>query len=255
MASFAPNPPPRRPRPRPHGDGTGAPGPHASGITLVELVLGLAVTAMVGGAVAAVALAVGEGWQQANDASAEFLSTQRATAYLQDALRNAVAIGDYDPGDADAANPVAPASVIFWREDRKRGGASDQKMQVDELAVIEYRPLNRQILLYEARYPDADAATANAAPLPPSFLDEPDAAAQFKAKPYVQARVIAGKAAAGPNVQDGEIVGARFHVMGRNRPSQRPTFEFVLKVKQKNRTVYSYGATALRPATTQPGGQ
>jgi hypothetical protein len=101
------------------------PRPHGRGFTLVELCLGLVVTAMVMSAVAALALAVSNCWKFSDALQSGLLTGNQALVRLQRHLHDAKRTG-YSTNN--------PPTLVYWQADANGDGL----MQLSELAMIAY---------------------------------------------------------------------------------------------------------------------
>jgi Tfp pilus assembly protein PilW len=127
------------------------------GFTFVELVLGMAVTAMVMVALSAACLAVGEAWRESDYARSAATKGSATTSALRLALRDARYVGYVVTGDL-AASSATTASVLYWRADDFDGAAND-KVELGEMALIEFDPATKSIVKYEAK--DSSAMTSS----------------------------------------------------------------------------------------------
>ncbi len=204
----------------------------SGGFTLPELILGIAITAIIGSSCAAIALSVSTGWKHADSSNAEYLTKGRTSLYVQSKLRGAKTLGFVRSGSLESpGSGVAAATVLFWRADLN----DDQKIQIKEVALLQHSVAASQLLLYEASASIEGTAanrTISAADLAVASAPE-----DFKANAYVSAR-IAGRG----------VVGARFDAINTDSGAQRPSVEFLLKLNLGETGVsYEYGSATLRP--------
>jgi type II secretory pathway pseudopilin PulG len=116
------------------------------GFTLVELTLGLIVTAMVSGAVGAFLLAVTRCWDDTANVQSGAVRASQFRTRLAQRIQDAKCIGYWRNGGGGGAKAVSPANVafIFWQGDTN----SDGQMQASELGVVAFNPADQTIDLY-----------------------------------------------------------------------------------------------------------
>jgi hypothetical protein len=111
-------------------------------LTLVELVLALAICAMVMSALAAFSMAMGTAWKQAEQGQSVTLLSVQANLRLQDVIRNARLIGASRAGSDDES--ATGAAVLLWTADTNL----DNYIQGDEVALIEHDTASHELRLY-----------------------------------------------------------------------------------------------------------
>ena len=124
-----------------------------AGFTLVELMIGLVVTALVMAALAGLTTAVAQGWKQGDTTQATTNVTTQAHLRVKRYLRAARLLGACETGALDNT-ACAQAAILFWKGDAN----SDNQIQFSELALLEYHPEadpnDRQTLrLYQVVWP------------------------------------------------------------------------------------------------------
>src|SRR5438552_3558746 len=95
------------------------------GFTLIELCLGLVVSAMIASALAAFTLAVANCWRQTDATQGAVITVNQLTLRLQNRLQDAKRLGYWTDGSAGS-----PAGMIYWVRDTN----GDGQMQYTELA-------------------------------------------------------------------------------------------------------------------------
>ncbi len=105
------------------------------GFTLVELILGMLVTTLVMGTIAAFMSAVGRGWTASDSTQASTNITAQAHLRMQRMLRQARQIGAVRTGALDGS-ATSNAAVLYWKGDANL----DNQIQFSELALLEYHP-------------------------------------------------------------------------------------------------------------------
>jgi len=120
-----PSPPPRRPRPRRTRRG---------GLTLIELLLGLAITTIIGAAIVSILFAVTRGAADDDDLRALIARARRMQGEASAALRRGERVLDADE-----------QRLILWCEDRD----DDGRVDVQELLVIDYDPVDGEVNAYQ----------------------------------------------------------------------------------------------------------
>src|SRR5687768_10765159 len=106
-----------------------------AGLTFVELVIGMMVTALVAAAVAAVLTAVSQGWQNSREIETQTSMSSQGMTRLNRTLRNVRQIGAVRAG-AITGSPGQPAAALLWRGDFNEDG----DIQFSELALLEHDP-------------------------------------------------------------------------------------------------------------------
>lgn len=203
------------------------------GFTVVELAIGLVVTALVAAAAAAITLAVSQGWTHAERVASSNVSISRTCATIEQTLRGARLIGRWRDGTLnDCGSPNA--EVLVWREDMNNDGL----VQFEEVSVIEFDGTNLRLVLYKAEFPTAAVrAVANTTFASQDALRDSDAIEEFKASAYTVAV---------PLTANGEVTGAWFNVIAANNKGSRPSFEFALQFNVGGRTTMQYGTATVR---------
>jgi Tfp pilus assembly protein PilW len=224
------------------------------GITLIELSIGLLITAMVIGALSALWFAVGEQWRKSSSSQSATLRASQAVVRLEGTFRQAKYLCQYTPGSiTDAA--ATPASAFFWRADfwnalgdvtkpqDFKNSFPDGLVQVAELTLVEYDASAKRIYLYQAKDPAAmDAAQRTAAGTVWTWTDlsKPMNLTAFKALNYVTRTVLSeGVAAAAFNMPTPKTGG-------------RPLLEFTLKLPRAGGNTLVYSAATFRTPAPKP---
>jgi Tfp pilus assembly protein PilW len=104
-------------------------------MTLVELVIGMLITALVAAAVAAMLMAVSRGWANSQDIDTQSTITSQAMLRINKIMRDSRQIGAFRAGGL-TGSPAHPAAVLIWRSDLN----GDNKIQFSELGLIEHEP-------------------------------------------------------------------------------------------------------------------
>jgi prepilin-type N-terminal cleavage/methylation domain-containing protein len=201
------------------------------GFTLAELIVGLLLLAIVGGATAAVASAVTRGWQLGETNGAATLTMGRTMLRIQDRIQRAKFLGQCRPGSVSSPDSVPGAAILFWRDDANGDGL----MQFEETQLLEYDPAAKTLVVTEPAYPTAAIRAAYNGPHPTSMLTGATAIEDYKGMQYKATHTITR------NVQ-----GASFNVITPTTASQRPAFEFRLKFNTPNGPAVDYGTATLR---------
>src|SRR3954471_24721878 len=104
------------------------------GFTFVELTIGILITSLVMGALAAVLGAVAQGWKQSGSVTSSTNLTALANLRLQRTLKGTCLLGVVRPGSIGNSSPIS-AAALLWKSDANY----DWKIQFSEMALLEYR--------------------------------------------------------------------------------------------------------------------
>jgi prepilin-type N-terminal cleavage/methylation domain-containing protein len=114
------------------------------GMTLAELIAGMAVMGIIMAAAATFATAVATGWSASAKSSALNATATRSGAQLEASVRASLAIVQ-----TKASTTASPSSYAFlWRYDGF-DRAEDGAAQAGEMALIEYDPVSKTVWLYQ----------------------------------------------------------------------------------------------------------
>jgi type II secretory pathway pseudopilin PulG len=215
---------------------------HRGGFTLMELVIGMMVTALVTAASAALLSAVAQGWTQSDTAQDNSLAIIQTHMRLQRVLRSAKQLGLCKTGAIEGSSA---ASILIWKGDANL----DSQVQFSELALLEHDPADGVIRYYEVVYPSnwtvAQQAAADTPALANDEIYDESAIDSFKAIAYVQATVLARG-----------VTGAEFHRYD-SSTTVRPSLDYVLKFPGSNGSDarLEYGSVTVRTPSTLPSSQ
>jgi hypothetical protein len=224
-------------------------------MTLVELSIGLAITALVIGALSALWFAVAETWRKSSSSQGTTLRTAQVVVRLEATFRQARYICQWRPGSLDDDDDDPPASCFIWGADFWNAAgnvnypndfktrAPDGLAQVGELALIEYDPTARRLYIYQPKDPTvmnvgerAAAGTVWAW----SDLSKSSNLSTFRNLSYVTKKVLSEN-----------VSGAEFNVPA--TPSLgRPMVEFTLKLTDSGTRTIAYSMATLRAPAAQP---
>jgi prepilin-type N-terminal cleavage/methylation domain-containing protein len=199
------------------------------GLTLVEMMMGLALLGLIGAANAAVLFAVGRAWTSAETDRANRTGGYQASAFMYRQLRAARYVGVAHGGMTDVATgtPLPPALAI-WREDDV---LEDGIVQYGEYAVIEYDALARTVKMYYHPVYEPGAADR----VPDASLNSAVHAAEFKDRPYVEGRLVAR-----------DVKEAKFKAYAVNGNAQARLVEFTFVIERDGREQVEYGTATVR---------
>ena len=251
--------------PRYRGDGpsrgVGAPGApwrrrrrRRAGLTLIELCVGMVVTAIVLGALSGLWYAVGEAWTSTGGTQAVASTGNQATLRLEALFRQSRFVFTTSAGSLQNGTP-APAAAFLWRGDfwnrrAQRQPApdfttplADGAVQIGELGLLEYDPAAGKVYLYRAR--EAAAMTEGqrgAASEVPTYerLSNPETGRTFAKLEFVERAVVA------------EGVTGLVLKLPKLPAGSRPVVEFTMGISRKGSRATVYGTAALRSPSTQP---
>jgi len=205
--------------------------------TLPELMLGMAITAMTLGALSALALAVGQNWEEGQNrawrdpkAAGTRAASYQSTLRVQEMARHAKYITW-----AGTKSDNSGSGVFMWACD----DVSPDSMQLCEVALLEFDSSAGTLTLYQV---PSDASNAA---LPVVFEDingEGDIA-MYK----LLANVVSSS-----RVMLREVV--RFVPVAHNPADAgtRPSLEYVLEIRRGSKNRCEYQSVALRAASMQP---
>jgi hypothetical protein len=223
-------------------------------MTLVELSIGLVITALVIGALSALWFAVAETWKKSSSSQGTTLRTAQVVTRLEATFRQARYLCQWTPGSLSDTS-VAPASCFIWRSDFWNAAGnvnnandfktqvSDGLAQVGELALIEYDPAAKRVYLYQPKDPalmSVGERTAAGTVWAWSDLSKSSNLTTFKSLSYVQKKVFSEY-----------VGGVEFNVP--TTPSLgRPMVEFTLKLTDSGAGTIAYSMATLRAPSAQP---
>jgi hypothetical protein len=226
-----------------------------AGFTLVELVMGMALTVLVMSALSAACLAVATGWRDAEFTRSSWVSGHGASSQIQRILRDVRYLGYVTPGDL-TASPGVTASIAYWRGD-DFGGVADGKIQVGEVGLLEFDPATSTLFNHRA-IPWAQMSpsqlTAAAIELAHSDLvDAAGVASQFKTY------LATGVGISTPLAR--HVIGTEFSTIGADDDTGRPVVQYELHFEQPTNvtvpgetagTMVERGAVTLRAPRAKP---
>jgi hypothetical protein len=211
------------------------------GFTVVELCLGLLVTTLVMGALAAFSLAMATAWNHAENTQAVTALGNQAMLRLQSHVRNAKRIGIYRAGTSNGSG--AGAAVMLWVQDTN----GDSKIQGSEVAMIEHDTAAHELVIYPASQPDGLTAWPAA-----TFDSDPAVFDNFK---IGRTKQPIARGVWGAVFQTGDTS---------DLAQQNPSLRFALKLESGNTTgpghavgdasrlFVQYGTATLRTPLTKP---
>lgn len=214
------------------------------GLTLAELILGLAMLGIVMMAAAGLMAAVAAGWKS-GDASARTASvSERAGFRLEESLTNAFHVFQTDwVNNSGGGNGNAQTGVFFWSRDDVTGVA-DGKAQFGEAALVVFDKNAKAVLLYEA-IPRASMTSAQRTAAEQSSWGDP-------ADPLVvsywrsQSFVAAPKTLIGGQSGASEVTAATFKYFAAS--GAKPVVAYDLTMTQGGLPVSRQGTVTLRVA-------
>lgn len=116
------------------------------GLTLPELIIGTAMIAMIGAALASFTTAMAAGWTNSESKFKVENASKRAGEALETELANILYVAQSQPSQFHSQGPY----LFYWAQD---GGlvASDQKAQLAEMALIEYNATDKAVYIYKPK--------------------------------------------------------------------------------------------------------
>ena len=164
----------------------------AAGLTLVELTIGMAATALVTAAMAGFAAGVADGWRATDAARSVHVAADAADARLRALANPAKYVANCSGPDAD---PTQLAWAVLWRADDFAGTAGGKSIasrdgvaQMGELSVMEYQPANASLWVLESLPYDRLDATARAQAAQPVSRETLEGSNVYDLFKYVQSR-------------------------------------------------------------------
>lgn len=203
---------------------------HHRGFTLIELVLGMVVTAMVMAALSGVLTAVSQGWSDAQTRHAEFARQNAITARVDAQLQNARRIWQIRPGTGSGNN--SSAAIVYCDVDPD-GSSTYAVENVHVLMLNTSRHTLEHIQL--------PAGTFGAYRIPSSMLSSnviPEAWLSLCNKPI---------ALAGSTLTDGpKITSVKVSGWPSSGPNPPTCVEYVVQVTSNGSVTTNYGTVTLR---------
>jgi hypothetical protein len=210
-------------------------------MTIVELSIGLAITAMVTVALGGLWYAVGKSWSASEQGQHAQMAALQTVARMESYVREAKYLIQMSAGSIDGT--AGNATLFYWNNDNWQPSPSDGQPQLGELAYIEHDKSARKIYLYiplPYSAMNADQRVRAGAVATWSELSASSTPGLFKSYDFVQKKVIA----------EG-VKGIKFYVPNFGNTA-RPALEFSMKLERDEEKVMVYGTAALRGPTTRP---
>jgi hypothetical protein len=208
--------------------------------TFIEMLIGMAITAVVLLALAGATLSVADTWVAAD--GSEQLDIQCAQIFnrLEHYLSPAKYIAQVQPGSLTGTG--AGGSLFYWAVDNYNGVA-DEAPQLDEMAYIVHDPVAQTLWLWQP-IPLAQMNTTQLADAATTLTN-----AEFTNASWVTTfKSISSATPLGHNV-----TGATFAVDDLTSTTQRPMVEITLALNRAPQpTATQYNAIMLRAPDTQP---
>jgi prepilin-type N-terminal cleavage/methylation domain-containing protein len=215
--------------------------------TFVELLIGLAITAIVMGAMAAMMTAVGTGWTDQEVGQSTQLSANQVYARVQKVLAAAKYV--IIPNTSATSN-----YIIFWRIDGYPDGATaDTVVQAGEIAMIIRDSTTNSLMLYQTPLPCSQSYAGTSFTWTQLQTLTP---ATIEGWPFVQHQVLGGPGTSTSN-SGFQVTGSTFYVnpawmSNSGSVSQLPVVEFSLTFTKGGENLTLYNSSTLRSPTTQP---
>jgi type II secretory pathway component PulJ len=218
--------------------------------TLLELMLGMLVTALVMTALAALLGAVSQGWQQSGDAQAQSNVVVQTHVRMQRLLKGVRQIGAYRGGSIDGT-AVEQAAALLWTQDAN----GDYQIQLSEMALLEAEmsgevqncTIKYYTLAYPANWTVEQKNTEDGTAVTDAELYDAASIDWFRSivqgSPYGRATVVARN-----------VVGSEFRKTDGTAVT-RPTFNYLLNIQRGDAPETEYGSVTVRTPTTLPAGQ
>lgn len=237
----------------------GSRGRCASGITqraftLIELLIGLVVTSLVIGAVAAIAMAVAQGWSSADPTQSLSVQSLALQSKLQSLLCGSCYVGYASTGGGSTA-PM----IFYWAGDTGPGADSgDGVPEICEMQLLMLDSTTGSLYLYSVPA-NLNASQQTLANTQVAYADMSSAAsaAAFAALPYVSKICLCGP---GANANEGNhvtVTSLTISMENQNDPSATvrtcTSVDFVFTLTSGDgQTMTTYATATLRAPATQP---
>jgi prepilin-type N-terminal cleavage/methylation domain-containing protein len=222
------------------------------GFTLAELVLGMAITALVMSAVAAVMMSVAQGWDEGQNVQALSLSLLQLQVRLGRIFQGAAYVAQSQAGSLSGGG--SPAQIYFWMNDNWNG-SSDGVPEAGEMGLIVFDSTTHSIYLYSAIPASAMSSGQLAAAgteVSWSASESPTAIAAFEGNSWVQKTTLAGPGSYAMTTNTIAVTGVHVAVDWLGSTSQKPTVEFQVALARGSETATMYGSFVLRLADQPP---
>ena len=204
---------------------------HRQGFTFAELIIGLLLLALIGGATAAVAAAISRGWKVGESTATSSITITRTLIRIQDKIQRAKALGQWRAGSLNPGVGAEGAALLFWRDDANGNG----KMELEETQLLEHDPVQNELTVWETEFPDPLTRTAFNGPFATTLLSGATAIDDHKARPYSKKHTITRG-----------VRGVIFNLITPTAAEQRPQFDFQLRFQGPNGEVVEYGTSSPR---------
>ena len=216
-----------------------------SGFTVIELCIGMLITAMVAAATATFTMAVVTQWRDGDHAQILDVSLQQARAVIGPIVQSSRQVAEV------IASPTP--SVFLWQYDSL--GGADQKPQLAEMSLIEYDAATQTIYYYQADSTQdlADNVTATQT-LTAADLQNPSTVNVFKSQSWLKPpRALLGPGrVVDSSVETSRVTAAIFQSIVSNGV---PQLQWTATITRGNTTADVSDTLTLRaPETIATGG-
>lgn len=209
---------------------------HRHGLTLPELILGTAMLAIIGAALASFTTAMAAGWTNSD----KQFKIENASKRSADSLETALADVLYVAQSQSTTTAVQGSFMFYWSQD---GGlvATDRKAQLGEMNLIEYSPADKTVYIYK---PKSTLTSSQQATLMSDNWGDPTSSAivsYFKNLESIEKTPLVGGSDSGINVT--EAMWKNFTPIG-----GRPMTTFTLRLSNGGAEDTSAGTVPSRAA-------
>jgi hypothetical protein len=179
---------------------------------------------------------MGQSWTAADSPQSLPITQAVVTARLQDAFRNAMAVGVVWPGSLDSSSTQTAGVMLWLNEDM----SADGKVSWGEAGWVEYDPAAHTLRLYCVKNSLNFSQKSQARQLlTAAQWTDTSIPATFKGKSFITSRLLATN-----------VYGAAFSLRDPDDIGGRPSVEFAIILGQNGQQEVSYGNAALRNAST-----
>ena len=204
--------------------------------TLVELLMGLVVVAIILGALAGLLVAMGNGWQATASQDNLQIARRQTSAQVYYNIRAARFIGATAADNCNssgASQPGKGAAVIFWKGDANAG----KTMYAYQVAVIEHDIISSTLRLYQLPQTASGAMT----PFLTADVDDSNDIDKFKQMNGVTSHLI-GR----------DVSSVSFKLLPVSSTRQTQVLEFQINYKSGEQEQLEYGTATVRGPQAPP---
>jgi prepilin-type N-terminal cleavage/methylation domain-containing protein len=210
-----------------------------TGFTLLELLIGMVITALVMTALATVTYAVSVNWRTAELVESSYMAGAQVNARFSQWFRSAANLGATQSGSLTPSGSTA--AIFFWKGDTTSNSYpnGDGKIQFNEIALLEHDQASQEVRLYSVSDWSSWSIAAQTA-----------------------ADALAGSAYIGSTatMDDFKTACAAYKVLVKNctglvlkkSTTDTPLVEYVINIRRPNGSIGTYYGTIVLRAASNP---